>query len=83
MTMPSPQTGEHSGNLTGRLAASDALGGWCRERIPELAQQVTLLRRGAIRTYADQGSGFEDTSQKTLERLARELTELEELLATR
>ena len=80
--MLSYQTDKCSRDPTDRLTVDESLRAWCRERIPELAREVTLLRRGAIRTYADKGSGFKDTSQKTMERLARELTELEELLAT-
>lgn len=74
-----PTVPKRSANAT---AIDDLLRAWCRERRPELTRQLKLLRCGAMRTYEDQGSGFADTSKKTVERINRELAELDELLAS-
>ena len=63
--------GSHVTSAPGRFIA------WCKQEQASIEQQLELMERGKVLTGENRGSGWIDTTAKSIERARAKLTELE------
>ena len=54
---------------------------WCKSERSNLQKQVDLMRTGKFKTHEDAGNGLIDTTQRNIERVERNIVELNKLIA--
>jgi len=62
------------------VAAPDRFIAWCKQEQASIEQQLELMKSGKVRTGTDEGAGWIDTTEESIERTKARLAELVELL---
>ena len=72
-----------AGQLYGALMANEALINlldWCKRERENLQCQLDALKAGRFKTHSNDGSGWKDTTQDSIERVEENIWELSKLI---